>query len=159
MPWSLYYCLFVPHVYRCYSSRTSHSWWITHSTQGQPIGCNKISSFLQRTAPIARSFCEVCTWHDLHILATAPFCCDQKARAASAQSFTLWWQATIEIKCHDHSSCTLVVRFNRSQVNIGRDSTPQSLYCCLFTPHIYGWYSSQTSRSWWITQHIQRNGN
>jgi len=59
--------------------------------------------FLQWTAPIAHSFCEVCNWHDLHILVTAPFCCDRKARAACAQSFTLWQQATIEITCHDHS--------------------------------------------------------
>jgi len=29
--------------------------------------------YLQRTALIARSFCEVCTYHDLHILVTAPF--------------------------------------------------------------------------------------
>jgi len=31
------------------------------------------------------------------------YCCDRKARAASAQSFTLWQQATIEIMRHDHS--------------------------------------------------------
>jgi len=31
------------------------------------------------------------------------FCCDQKARAACAQSITLWQQATIEITRHDHS--------------------------------------------------------
>ena len=30
-------------------------------------------------------------------------CCDRKVQAASAQSFTLWRQATIEITCHDHS--------------------------------------------------------
>jgi len=30
-------------------------------------------------------------------------CCVRKARAASAQSFTLWQQATIEITCRDHS--------------------------------------------------------
>jgi len=27
------------------------------------------------------------------------YCCDQKSQAASAQSFTLWQQATIEITC------------------------------------------------------------
>jgi len=31
------------------------------------------------------------------------YCCDRKARGASAQSFTLCQQATIEITCHDHS--------------------------------------------------------
>jgi len=30
-------------------------------------------------------------------------CCDRKARVASAQSFTLWQQATIEFTRHDHS--------------------------------------------------------
>ena len=59
--------------------------------------------FYNEQQTIARSFCKVCTWHDLHILVTAPFCRDRKARAASAQSFTLWQQATIEITCHDRS--------------------------------------------------------
>jgi len=31
------------------------------------------------------------------------FCCDQKTRGPSAQSFTLWQQATIEITRRDHS--------------------------------------------------------
>jgi len=29
--------------------------------------------------------------------------CDRKSRAACAQSFALWQQATIEFTCHDHS--------------------------------------------------------
>jgi len=81
----LYYCLFAPHTYGCCSSRTSHSWWITHSTQCQRRGCNNISC-LQLTTPIARSLCECCTWHDLHILVTAPFWCNRKARVANAQA-------------------------------------------------------------------------
>jgi len=56
--------------------------------------------------------------------------CDRKARVASAQSFTLWQQATIEIT--------------------------RSLYYYLFVPHIYGCYSSRTSRSWWIAHSTQR---
>jgi len=60
-------------------------------------------SFLQQTAPIARSLCEGCTWHDLHILVTAPCCRDRKAQAATAQSITLWKQATIEITRSDYS--------------------------------------------------------
>ena len=64
------------------------------------------------------------------------YCCDRKSRAACAQSFTLWQQATIEFTCHDHSPRTLVVTFNRSQVNIGRASTPQSLFYSLFAPYI-----------------------
>ena len=87
MPWSLYYNLFVPHIHGCHSSRTPRSWWIAHSTQRQRRGCYNILSFLQRTALIARPFCEGFTRHDLHILVTAPFCCNRKAWAASAQSF------------------------------------------------------------------------
>ena len=64
------------------------------------------------------------------------YCCDRKSRAACAQSFALWQQATTEFTCHDHSPRTLVVTFNGSQVNIGRTSTPRSLYRCLFAPRI-----------------------
>jgi len=86
---SLYYCLFAPH---------------NLTFNAMPAGrCNNISSFSQWTALIARSFCEGCTSHDLHILATAAFCCDRKAQAANAQSFTLWQQATMEITQQDHS--------------------------------------------------------
>ena len=127
------------HIYVwCCSSRTSRSWWITHSTQHHRRGCNNIPSFLQRTAPIARSLGEGWTPHDLHILVTAPFCCDRKSRAAYAQSFALWKQATIEFTRHDHS-----------------------IIAC--SHHIYEWCcSSRTSRSWWIThstQHHQRGCN
>ena len=66
-------------------------------------GCNNILSISQRTTPIARSLCEGWTPHDLHILVTAPFCCDRKFRAACAQSFAPWQQATIEITRRDHS--------------------------------------------------------
>jgi len=74
------------------------------SMQRQLRRCNNIVSFLQRTATIARSFCEGCrpTWYHLHILVKAPLCCDWKGRAASAQSFTLWHQATIKISRRAH---------------------------------------------------------
>ena len=84
------------HIYFC-SSRTSRSWWITQSTQHHRRVCNNIPSFLRRTIPIARSLCEGWTPHDLHILVTAPFCCDRKSWAACAQNFAPWQQATIEI--------------------------------------------------------------
>jgi len=65
-------------------------------------------------------------------------CCDRKSRAAWAQSFALWQQATIEFTCHDHS----IIACSR---------------------HIYLWCcSSRTSRSWWIThltQHHRRGCN
>ena len=112
MPWSLYYCLFAPHIYVwCCSSRISRSWWITHLTQHHQRGCNNIPSFLQRTAPIARSLCEGWPWHNLHILVTAPFCCDRKSWAAYAQT----------------SHCGS----NQHRVHM-----PWSLYYCLFVPHI-----------------------
>ena len=41
---SLYYCLFAPHISGCYSSRTSRSWWTTHSTQRHPRDCNSQAS-------------------------------------------------------------------------------------------------------------------
>jgi len=75
------------------------------------------------------------------------YCCDRKSRAAYAQSFALWQQATIEFTCHDHFPRTLVVTCNRSQVNIGKASTPRSLFYCLFAPHIWC-CSSRSSRSW-----------
>ena len=62
-------------------------------------------------------------------------CCDRKSRAAYAESFALWQQATIEITCHDHSSHTLL-RSIVDIVSITRDYTPRSLYYCLFAPHI-----------------------
>jgi len=40
--------------------------------------------------------------------------CDRISRAAYAQSFALWQEATIEFTCHDHSPRMLVVTFNRS---------------------------------------------
>ena len=100
---SLYYCLFAPHTYlfvlrahpvrdESYNQRNSTGEVATTSPP-----------FLQRTTPIARSLCEGWTPHDLHILVTAPFCCDRKSRAAYAQSFAPWQQATIGITRWDHS--------------------------------------------------------
>jgi len=43
LPQSLYYCLFVPLLDGCCYSCTSPSWWITHSTQCQPRGCNSVN--------------------------------------------------------------------------------------------------------------------
>ena len=113
-----------------FSSRTSCLWWITHLTQRQQSGCNNIPSFLKWTALIAHFFCEGWTRHDLHILVTAPLCCDWKAQAACAQSFALLQQATIEFTCHDHS-----------------------ITAC--SRHIYV-VSSRPSHSWWIAHLSQR---
>ena len=82
--------------------------------------------------PHRRSLCEGWTGHDLHILVTAPVCCDRKSRAACAQSYAPWQQATIEIMRRN-----LLLLLARAT-------------------HIYR-YSSRTSRSWWITQSKQRH--
>ena len=97
----------------CCSSRTSRSWWITHSTQCHRRGCNNIPSFLQRTAPIARSLCEGWTRHNVHILVTAPLC------------------------CHPKSTSGMCTKLHTVAASNNRDHAPQSLYYCLFVPRIY----------------------
>jgi len=54
-----------------------------------------------------------------------------------ARKASHWQQATIEIMRCNHSVRTLVIKFNRSRVNIGRPSTPQSLYYCFSAPLIH----------------------
>jgi len=94
--------LLVRITYRvCCSLPTSRLWCIALSTQLS--GCNNIPSFLQWTARMARSFCKSCNWHHLHILVKAPLCFDWVGRASSAQSVTLWQQATIVILRRAHS--------------------------------------------------------
>jgi len=95
------YCLFTPHIYWCYSSRTSRSWWITHWPQCQQRYCNNILLFL--TNRTHRTFF---LW-SLHLAQPShpghsTICCYWKARAACGQSFTLWQQATIEIMHCNH---------------------------------------------------------
>ena len=53
-------------------------------------------------------------------------------------TYILTLRLTIEFTCHDHSLGTLAVMFNRSHVNVGRASTPRSLFYCLLAPHMYG---------------------
>jgi len=74
------------HAYFC-SSHTSRSWWITQSTKRHRRDCNNIPFFLQWPHRSCVLLCEGWTQHDLHILVTAPFCCDRKSRAVCAQSF------------------------------------------------------------------------
>jgi len=99
---SLYYCLFAPYIYGVVLCTHSVYGELRISAQRQRSGRNNIPSFSQQTAPITRSLCEGWTWRDLHILVTAPFYCDRKARATCVQSFTLWQQATIEFTWRDH---------------------------------------------------------
>ena len=72
-------------------------------------------------------------WYEFYFCQRLKYCCDRKSRAACAQSFAPWQQATIEI-----------MRRNLS-------------YYCLLALHIWWCYSSRTSRSWWITQSTQRH--
>ena len=77
MPWSLYYCLFVP----CSHSVFLRAHPIRGESHNQRNATRKLQqhpSFLQRTTLIAHSLCEGWTPHDLGILVTAPFCCDRK---------------------------------------------------------------------------------
>ena len=74
MPWSLYYCLSAPHICMVLFF-TLIPFVVNHTFNAtSPERFNNIPSFLQGTAPIARSLCEGWTPHDLHILVTAPFC-------------------------------------------------------------------------------------
>ena len=116
MPWSLCYCLFAPHISYvwCCSSRTSRSWWITQSTQHYRKGCNNIPSFLQRTAPIARSLCEGWTPHDLHILGTAP----------------------LSILLRSEIPSGICAKLRTVAASNNRVHMPWSLYYCLFAPHL-----------------------
>jgi len=48
MPWSLYSCLFAPHIYVWYcSSHTTRSWWIAQSTQHHRRGCNNTTNLIE----------------------------------------------------------------------------------------------------------------
>ena len=129
---SLCYCFFAPNVYGVFLLAHSVRGESRISAQRQRSGCNNIPSFLRRTAPIARSFCEGFTQHNLHILVTTPFCCDRKASGICAKLRTV-----------------------AASNNI--DHAPQSLYCCLFAPHI----CSVVLRVHPVRgeSHIQRNAN
>ena len=109
----------------CCSLRTSRSLWITHSTQRQRRGCNNIPSFLQRTAPIARSFCEGSTWHEL---------------PHPGHSTMLLRLESPNGKC---AKLRTVAASNNG------DHAPPSLLLLVRTT--YRWCSSsRTSHSWWI---------
>ena len=100
--------------------------------QRQLRGYNNILSFLQWIAPVTSSFCEGCTWHDLHILFTAPH--------------FLWLEGPI-------SKCAKLHIVAPSNHNV---PTSCSFCFCLFAPHIYGCCSSRTYCSWWDAHSTQR---
>ena len=100
------------HIYFC-SSCTSHSWWITRSTQNHRRSYNNILSFSQRTTPIACSLCEGWTRHDLHILVTTPFSCDRKSRVACAHR-----DATCDVITSDLMFSEVFLMFDAYAMNL-----------------------------------------
>jgi len=87
---------------------------------------------------------------------TCRHCCDRKSRAACAQSFAPWQQATIEIML----AISLRVRWSSCSIVhtlISAELPRRNLsYCCLLALHIWWGYSPRTSRPWWITHLTQR---
>jgi len=84
-----YYCLLAPCTLFCFFAHIPFV--VNHTINATPPErLQQHPSILQRTTLIARSLCKDRTRHNLHILVTAPFCCDRKSRAKCAQSFVLW---------------------------------------------------------------------
>ena len=104
---------------------------VNHTTNATPAEKLQQHPFLFATnRTIPRSFCEGSTWHDLHILVTAPFCCDRKNPSG------------------------MCAKLRTVAASNNRDHTPRSLLLLVRATHIYC-CSSRTSRSWWITQSTQ----
>jgi len=93
---SLYNCLFALDVYGCHSSRTSRSCWITHSAERQRSSCNNIP-FYKGPHQSCVLFVKVAPG------SLRPSHPARSQHHLSAQSFTLWQQATTEITRRDHS--------------------------------------------------------
>ena len=93
---SLYNCLFALDVYGCHSSRTSRSCWITHSAERQRSSCNNIP-FYKEPHQSCVLFVKVAPG------SLRPSHPARSQHHLSAQSFTLWQQATTEITRRDHS--------------------------------------------------------
>jgi len=87
--WSLFYCLFAPLACRCYSSRAHRVRSALHMRRHADRGLQRHPFIFTTNRIECRFFCEGCIWHWLHILVTAPFCCDRRARAANAKTLTL----------------------------------------------------------------------
>jgi len=107
---------------------------VNHTINATPTErLENIPSFLQRTTPIARYFCEGFTQHDLHILVSAPFFCDLKNPSG------------------------MCAKLRTVAASNNRVHTPRSLYYCLFVPQIYiVVLRAHPVRGEW---HNQRNAN
>ena len=84
---SLDYCLFAPRIYGCYSSLV-----VNRTFNATPTERLQQHPLLFYNETHARSFCKGCTWPDLHILVTAPFCYDRKAWVRKASRRDIKWQ-------------------------------------------------------------------
>ena len=110
-----YYCLFAPCIVYWVLFFAHIPFVVNHTFNATPAErLQQHPSFLQRTAPIARSLCGGCTWHDLYILVTAPFCCDRKSPSG------------------------MCAKLRTVAANSNRVHAPQSLYYCLFALHVCG---------------------
>jgi len=121
---SLYYCLFVPHIYGCCSLRTFHSWWTVHSAQRQRRGCH---------VTISTS----CVWLKVKCTLIGWFCCNLYGGVAlivwftmngmcvknkniymwHEQAITEWfrWVISIVACCHSAKPCAHAAQDFRSQ--------------------------------------------
>jgi len=105
MPYSLYYCLFAPHI------------WVLFFAH---IQCNANWEVATTCLPFNNEL------HQLHVLFV------KASHSTTFTSWSHWQQTTIEITWQDHSPRMLVIMFNHSPAKIGWASTPLSLYfACL----------------------------
>ena len=103
-PQSLYYCLFLPYIYIYGLFFIYISFVVNHTFNAMTTKRLQQHHLLFTTNRSNRMFfCEGVTWHNLHLLITASFCCNRKAQVASVQSFMLWQQATLDIMRCNHS--------------------------------------------------------
>ena len=119
---SLYYC-FAPHIYIGVILRA-------HPVRGESHIQRNVTREVATTSPPnptkSHVFCEGCTWHNLHIPVTAPFCCDRKARTTSVQTVAA-------SNNRDHPTRSLSSLPSGSIINCSpgsqaRDHSPRSLY-------------------------------
>jgi len=66
-------------------------------------------------------------------------------------------QGSIFLVLRLKSSSGMCAKLHTVAASNNRDHLMRSLYCCLFTPHIFVCCSLRTSHSWWITQSTLRN--
>ena len=96
----------------CCSSRTSRSWWIAHSTQRQPRGCNNIPSFYNDP-------------HRSHVL------------FGKAEPGTTFTSGHRPILSRSEIPSGMYAKLRTVAASNNRDHPTRSLYYCLFAPHTY----------------------